>query len=84
MNPVLLAQLISSLGTVGLPLVQQIMEDIKAGRTQTTVAPEDIAEVIRLSKQTAADIFARMGVTPPPAASDSTPAAPSATPTATK
>ncbi len=65
MNPVLLAQLINTVGTIGLPLVQKLMGDIAAGRTQTTVTVEDIAELDRLSKQTAAEIFRKAGVTPP-------------------
>lgn len=65
MNPVLLAQLLNTLGTVGLPLVQKLMADIEAGRTQTTVTAEDLAELERLSKLTAADIFRRAGVEQP-------------------
>lgn len=68
MNPILLAQLISTVGTVGLPLVQKIMGDIQAGRTATTVTIEDLAELDRLSKLTAAEIFRRAGVDAPPAA----------------
>lgn len=68
MNPILLAQLLSSLGTVGLPLIQKIMEDINAGRTATTVTPDDLAELDRLAKQSAEDIFARAGVKAPPPA----------------
>lgn len=66
MNPILLAELIRAVGTVGLPLIQKLVEDIQAGRTETTVTPADIAEVDRLAKQTASDIYARIGITPPP------------------
>lgn len=69
MNPILLAQLLSSLGTVGLPLIQKIVEDVQAGRTATTVTPADLAELDRLSKQSAEDIFKRAGITPPAAPS---------------
>jgi DNA invertase Pin-like site-specific DNA recombinase len=65
MNPVILAQLLNTLGTVGLPLVQKLMKDIEAGRTQTTVTAEDIAELERLSKQSAADLFKKAGITAP-------------------
>lgn len=65
MNPVLLAQLLSTLGTVGLPLIQKLMGDINAGRTATTVTIEDLAELDRLSKLTAAEIFRKAGVIPP-------------------
>jgi hypothetical protein len=67
-NPILLAQLLSSLGTVGLPLIEKIVADIQAGRTATTVTPADIAELDRLAKQSAAAIFERAGVMPPLAA----------------
>ncbi len=67
MNPVLLAQLINTVGTVGLPLVAKLMEDAKAGRTATTVTAEDLLELHRLANQTAADIFANQGVALPSA-----------------
>lgn len=65
MNPVLLAQLINTLGTVGLPLITKLMADIEAGKTQTTVTAADLAELERLCKQSAAEIFARAGVKTP-------------------
>lgn len=65
MNPILLAQLINTVGTVGLPLVQKLMKDIEAGRTQTTVTADDLSELERLAKQSAAEIFKKAGVTPP-------------------
>lgn len=68
MNPLLLAQLINTLGTVGLPLIVKLMGDIQAGRTATTVTAEDLTELDRLAKQQAADIFKRLGVEPPPPA----------------
>lgn len=69
MDPVLLAQLINTVGTVGLPLVAKLMADINGGKTQTTVTPEDLLELKRLADQSAADIYARLGITPPPSAS---------------
>lgn len=75
MNPVLLANLIAQLGTVALPLISKLMGDITAGRTATTVTPEDLLELKRLSDQTAEDIYARLGIAPPPP-----PAAPEPTP----
>lgn len=62
-----MAQLINTVGTVGLPLVAKLMSDIKAGKTQTTVTPEDLLELKRLSDQTSADIYAKLGIVPPPA-----------------
>lgn len=67
MNPILVAQLISAVGTVGLPLVQKLMADVNAGRTVTTVTPEDVGEVHRLSQLSAAAIFKAAGVALPPA-----------------
>lgn len=69
MNPVLLAQLINTLGTVGLPLIIKIKADIDAGRLATTVTDADLHELDRLSKLTAEDIYKSVGVTPPPSAS---------------
>jgi hypothetical protein len=68
MDPLTLATLINTVGTVGLPLVAKLMEDIKSGKTQTTVTPEDLLELKRLSDQSAEDIYKRLGITPPPAA----------------
>jgi hypothetical protein len=68
MSPVLLAQLISTLGTVGLPLIARLIEEVKAGKTQTTVTAEDLLELHRLSNLKAADIFAKQGAPLPPAA----------------
>jgi hypothetical protein len=65
MNPLLLAQLINTLGTVGLPIITKLMGDISAGRTQTTVTAEDLAELSRLSSLTGEKIFESMGAVPP-------------------
>ncbi len=65
MNPILLAQLLSSLGTVGLPLIGKLVDDIQNGRTATTVTQADLTELSRLSKLTAEDIFRAAGVQPP-------------------
>lgn len=62
MNPILLAELIRQVGTVGIPLILQLWKDIQDGRTVTTVTPEQLAEVHRLSSQTSADLYARAGV----------------------
>ena len=67
MDPILLATLINTVGTVGLPLVAKLMEDIRAGRSATTVTPEDLLELKRLADQSAEDIYRRLGITPPPA-----------------
>lgn len=66
MNPVLLSNLLVQLGTIGLPLIAKLMGDIKSNRNETTVTPEELLELDRLKKQTAEDIYARLGITPPP------------------
>lgn len=68
MSPLLLAQLIAQLGTVGIPLIAKLIADIQAGKTATTVTPEDLAELARLAAQQAEDIYKRLGILPPPAA----------------
>ncbi len=65
MNPILLAQLLSTLGTVGIPLIQKLMADIAAKKSETTVTVEDLAELDRLSKLTSAGIYASLGIKPP-------------------
>lgn len=52
-----------------LPVVQKLVTDIAAGRGNKEVTPEDIAELVRLAGQSATDIYAKEGVTPPPTAS---------------
>lgn len=66
MNPVLLANLIAELGTVGIPLIIKLKADIEAKRTATTVTDVDLNELARLDSLTSAKIFAAAGVTPPP------------------
>ncbi len=68
MNPALLASLINVVGTTGLPLIAQLMTDIKTGKSATTVTPEDLMELHRLSTLTSADILAKQGIVLPPVA----------------
>lgn len=65
MNPVIIAQIIAQLGSVGLPLLEKLIADIEAGRTHSTVTAADIAEVNRLAALKASDILASIGVTLP-------------------
>lgn len=67
MNPILLAQLIQTLGSVGLPIITKLLADIEAGKTATTVTSADTAEVTRLNGLTAAAIFQKEGVALPSA-----------------
>jgi hypothetical protein len=66
MSPLLLAQLIAQLGTVGIPLITKLVSDINAGKTATTVTPDDLAELARLSALSAESIYQRLGIMPPP------------------
>ncbi len=68
MSPVLIAQLISLLGTQGLPLIAKLVADHKAGATQSTVTAEDLLELHRLSQRTATQIFKEQGAELPAAA----------------
>lgn len=67
MSPVLLASLLNQL-PFALGTIAKIMQEIREGKEKTEVTPEDIMELDRLSKQHAADIYARHGATLPPPA----------------
>lgn len=51
-----------------IPLVSKLVANIEAGKGNTTVSDADWAELNRLASQTSSDIYARLGITPPPAA----------------
>jgi hypothetical protein len=50
-----------------IPLAQKLVSAIEAGRANATVTAADLAELVRLSAQTSADIYAREGIAPPAA-----------------
>lgn len=65
------AALLTAVLTYGptiLPLVQKLVADIESGKGSTVVTAADLAELVTLSTQTSADIYARLGITPPPRA----------------
>lgn len=71
MSPVLLASLLNNAliyGPQAVALVAKLTADIQAGRTQTTVTEADLLELARLAGQNSDAIYARLGITPPPAA----------------
>lgn len=68
MPPLLAAQILAQIGTTGLPLLAKLLDDFRAARTVTTITPEDVLELDRLSKQDSDSIYAKLGITPPPAA----------------
>lgn len=63
--------LLSAILTYGpsiIPVVSKLVTDIKAGGTNKEVTVADLAELQALADQSAADIYKRLGITPPPPA----------------
>lgn len=52
-------------GPTIIPLAAKLADDVRRG--DKPVSPEDFAELLRLSNQTAEEIYARLGIQPPPA-----------------
>ncbi len=65
-TPVLLLQAILQYGPSVVGLIQKLVADIEAGKGNQTVTTADLAELANLAKQTSADVYARLGITPPP------------------
>ncbi|MEY2878212.1 MAG: hypothetical protein RLZZ15_592 [Verrucomicrobiota bacterium] len=65
MPPLVLAQLLGQVATLGLPLIEKLVADFEAGRAATTVTAADLAEVRRLAALTAEAIAQREGVAIP-------------------
>jgi len=51
-----------------IDVIGHVVANIAAGRSQHTVSDADWAEIDRLPADTSAAIYARLGITPPPAA----------------
>jgi hypothetical protein len=69
MNPLTIAALADAFfkyGPTVLSVGQKLMADIAAGRGGKEVTAEDFAELVRLANQTGEQIYARLGITPPP------------------
>lgn len=69
MTPLLAAQLVNygfQYGPKVFELVQKLFDDFEKGRTQTSLTAADVAELSRLSQQSAADILRRNGIELPP------------------
>lgn len=62
-----LLSLVLQYGPSVVGVVQKLVADIEAGRGNTTVTAADLAELQRLATQSSDDIYARLGITPPPA-----------------
>lgn len=46
---------------------QKIYDNVQAGRGNSVVTADDIAELVRLSSQSGEDIYKKLGIAPPPA-----------------
>lgn len=71
MNPLTIAALADAFfkyGPMVLTVGQKLIADIAAGRGDKPATAEDFAELNRLAAQTGEDIYARLGITPPPPA----------------
>lgn len=49
-------------------MIEHVVQNIAAGRSQATVTDADWAALDALASQTSADVYKRLGLTPPPAA----------------
>jgi hypothetical protein len=58
--------LVVQFGPTIIPLIAKLVANIQAGKGETKVSDADWAELNRLASQTSADIYARMGIAPPP------------------
>jgi hypothetical protein len=71
MNTVTVLKVLDSVLTYGpsvIGVVQKLVADVEAGRGNQPVTAADLAELNRLAVQSAADIYARLGIALPPAA----------------
>lgn len=66
MTPVTLLAAVLQYGPSIIGVVQKLVTDIEAGRGQKEVTAADLAELARLAGQTGEDIYARIGIAPPP------------------
>lgn len=64
----LAAELLFKYGPSAVVFGQKIYENIAAGKANVVVTAADVEEMTRLGRQTGADIYAREGIVPPPAA----------------
>jgi len=67
MNYLAVLDLLIKYGPTAVQMGQKLIAAIQAGKGQQEVSAADWAELDRLANQSAADIYARLGVTPPPA-----------------
>ncbi|MCJ7823951.1 MAG: hypothetical protein MUP44_03560 [Anaerolineales bacterium] len=58
--------LLAKYGPSIIPIIQNIRLAIAAGRENEVVSDADWIELDRLARQSAEDIYRRLGITPPP------------------
>ncbi len=63
-----LLPLVLTYGPTIIPLVQKLVTNIAAGRGNQQLTDADWNELTRLAALTSDDIYKRLGITPPPAA----------------
>ena len=61
-------QLVMQYGPSVVGLIQKLVADIEAGKGNQVVTAQDLADLAKLAQQTGEDIYARLGITPPPPA----------------
>lgn len=66
MNFITVLQLVTLYGPTIIPLAQKLAKAISDGKGNQSVTDADWAELVQLSTQTAADIYARLGIALPP------------------
>ncbi len=59
-------ELLMKYGPSAVMMGEKLIADITAGKANETVTPEDWAELKRLGSQAGEDIYARLGIEPPP------------------
>jgi len=67
MTYAVLLDLLIKYGPTAVALGEKLAKAIIDGKANTQVSADDWAELNRLANQSAADIYARAGITPPPA-----------------
>ncbi len=66
MTPALVLNAVLTYGPSVVPLIQTLGKAIADGRGNVPLTDKDWAELSRLAEQSSADIYKRLGITPPP------------------
>ena len=66
LTAVTVLQLLLQYGPSAVAMAGKLYTDIQAGRGNTPLTAEDFAELQRLASQTGEDIYAKLGIVPPP------------------